>query len=76
MYCDNVGALATYAVELPTFKATSGGPDTEACPTSKNWDYCCQDFAAELVSRDSGFADTAGSHTSGLGYGSVLLIWH
>ena len=45
-----------------------GGEDSEACPTSQDWEHCYQNFAAEFSSCESGsgFADTAGPRASGL----------
>ena len=63
---DAASQASAFRVGTVVTMATSGGPDTEACLTSKDWDYCCRDFAAELASRDFCFTDAAGSHTSGL----------
>ena len=69
---------STFGFGAVVTTATRWGPDTAACTTSEDWNHCDRNFAAEFASRESvtGFSDTAGPWTSGLGYGVVFLVCH
>ena len=54
---------------------TGGSTGTEACSAIQDRDYRHGDFAAGPASGESGLGLATRSHTSGLGYGGVFLLW-
>ena len=68
---------STHAIGKFATMDTGRNAGTEARTATQDWDYRHGDFAAKPVSRDTGLglAGTTSSHTSGLGYDGVFLLW-